>query len=137
MSSYGWMSLAACAGMDPDLWFPDRCDGAALETAVAVCAGCPVRGRCLDYALNETLSYGIFAGTTPGERQLLRAQRGIRARRGPRWLAPHGTSAACRRHYRDGERPCQPCADAEQRRHAPYSAARTAASSAAAPASSR
>jgi hypothetical protein len=41
--------------------------------------------------------------------------------RGPRPTAPHGTAAAARRHYRHGEKPCEPCrvamnlADVERR----------------------
>jgi hypothetical protein len=30
-------------------------------------------------------------------------------------LSPHGTLAAARRHYRDGEKPCRACKQAEQR----------------------
>lgn len=34
----------------------------------------------------------------------------------PHLLKPHGTAAACRRHYRRGEPPCEPCRQAEARR---------------------
>lgn len=40
---------------------------------------------------------------------------------------PHGTTAAYRRHFRLGEKPCEPCRQAEARRHADYRAERTAA----------
>jgi hypothetical protein len=36
----------------------------------------------------------------------------------PGYLKPHGTIAAYRRHYRLGEKPCEPCRQAESRRHA-------------------
>jgi hypothetical protein len=34
--------------------------------------------------------------------------------------APHGTSAAYRRHYRNGEKPCVQCVEAEERRRKPH-----------------
>lgn len=135
VSGYQWMDRAACAGQDPELWFPDGSDVVAAERARTVCAGCPAREQCLDYALHMPLSYGIFAGTTPAERAQLRAERGIKGRPGPMWLAPHGTPAAYKRHQRAGERPCDACYRAEQIRAEPYNAARRAASSAAAQAS--
>lgn len=134
MSDTGWMDHAACIGTDPELWFPDVSDAEGIAAAAAVCAGCPVADPCLDYALRQQLNHGIFAGTTPVERKVLRAERGIktRGRAGP--LAPHGTAAAYRRHQRAGEVPCGPCSRAERLRHAPYDAARTAVAHAAMPA---
>jgi len=38
------------------------------ESVRAICAGCPERKECLDYALKEQISYGIWAGTTPAQR---------------------------------------------------------------------
>jgi hypothetical protein len=35
--------------------------------------------------------------------------------RGPRPTAPHGTPAAARRHWRHGEKPCEPCRVAANR----------------------
>ena len=37
----------------------------------------------------------------------------------PDWqLKPHGTTAAYKRHYRRGEKPCEACRQAERRRQA-------------------
>jgi WhiB family redox-sensing transcriptional regulator len=75
-----WAERALCAQADPDSWFPDRghCDLARI--AMRICAHCPVRGQCLDYALSGAdtwggIATGIWGGTTPKERDRLRRQR--------------------------------------------------------------
>jgi len=40
-----------------------------VSFAKKVCAGCAVRENCLDYAVDYSLGYGIWAGMTPGERE--------------------------------------------------------------------
>jgi WhiB family transcriptional regulator, redox-sensing transcriptional regulator len=60
--------------MDCELFSPVGNTGAALEQAErakAVCAGCPVCGQCLDYAL-DTNQDGIWGGMTEDERRSLR-----------------------------------------------------------------
>lgn len=49
----------ACAGRDPDLFFPT--DDAVLARAVAVCAGCALRELCLELALARSES-GVWGG---------------------------------------------------------------------------
>ena len=58
-------SKAACAGKDPDLWFPEK--GQSSANAKAICEGCPVRSECLEYGKLE--AFGIWGGTTPAERR--------------------------------------------------------------------
>lgn len=66
-----WFARAACIGMDPELWFPDR-GNPALE-ARAICARCEVKAECLDYALRLQIEEGIWGGTTGrGRRRLKR-----------------------------------------------------------------
>jgi WhiB family transcriptional regulator, redox-sensing transcriptional regulator len=70
-----WRHRAACRDEDPELFFPVSEAGPGArqtEQAKAVCAGCPVRARCLEYALDNGLDYGIFGGTTETERRMLR-----------------------------------------------------------------
>jgi WhiB family transcriptional regulator, redox-sensing transcriptional regulator len=70
-----WRQRAACRDEDPELFFPvsDTGPGARqAEQAKAVCARCPVRELCLDYALDSGLDHGIFGGTTETERRELR-----------------------------------------------------------------
>jgi len=70
-----WRLRAACLGADPELFFPEGAAGRALEEAAQaklVCSGCPVRARCLDWALAHGAAFGIWGGRTEQER---RAQR--------------------------------------------------------------
>jgi WhiB family redox-sensing transcriptional regulator len=71
-----WRKQAACRGLDPELFFPKR--GASNDVAVAVCASCPVRDECLEYALNHTYEHGIWGGASERERRrILRARRRV------------------------------------------------------------
>jgi len=73
-----WRLDAACRDTDPELFFPDT--GKVPQAAVAkqVCAGCAVRGPCLEAALHGPQARddhsGIFAGTTARERVALRGR---------------------------------------------------------------
>jgi WhiB family redox-sensing transcriptional regulator len=58
---------AACAGADPDLFFgpdgerqPER--DIRERKAKAVCASCPIRVQCLDWAIATRAQYGIWGG---------------------------------------------------------------------------
>ena len=46
-----WRLLAACRGMDPALFFPERGDVYTVQGAQAVCATCPVAEQCLAFAI--------------------------------------------------------------------------------------
>jgi WhiB family transcriptional regulator, redox-sensing transcriptional regulator len=74
-SAAEWRSEAACRGLNPDLFFSARGDTSDVRKAKAVCAECPVREPCLEYALDASESVGTWAGTTPRERQRMRAGR--------------------------------------------------------------
>jgi len=100
-------NLAACRGLDPHLFFPDR--GASVAEAKAVCASCPVRAECLEFALINVEKFGIFGGTSERERRRLRRERGISETR-PR--PPCGTTAGYSAHQRYREDACQACKDA-------------------------
>jgi WhiB family redox-sensing transcriptional regulator len=73
MSSQGeWRSRAACRGAGPELFFPEGVAGPALQAAAQakrICASCPVRARCLDWALVHGATSGIWGGRTEGERR--------------------------------------------------------------------
>lgn len=68
-----WTDAAACLGLDPDLFFPER--GEDVAPAKAVCAGCPVREDCLDYALDNGERHGIWGGLSERERRRIRRDR--------------------------------------------------------------
>jgi WhiB family redox-sensing transcriptional regulator len=74
----GWAAKGACRHSDPELFFPVAASGPALgELARArqVCAGCPVRGQCLDYALETGQDFGVWGGLTEDERRAIRRRR--------------------------------------------------------------
>lgn len=63
-----WMENAACTGYDPEWWFADLLDLESQENrrkAFAICATCPVRLKCLDYAMEVEQGFnrhGIYGG---------------------------------------------------------------------------
>jgi WhiB family transcriptional regulator, redox-sensing transcriptional regulator len=73
-----WRLDAACATVDPELFFPEPGQAPQATAAKAVCAGCAVRGPCLEQAMHGPQAHqdhaGIFAGTTPSDRVRLRAR---------------------------------------------------------------
>lgn len=77
-STSDWRAEAACRTVDPELFFPV---GTARDVerqhraARAVCAECPVARQCLQSAVALEGVDGIWAGTTPLERDLLNARR--------------------------------------------------------------
>lgn len=67
-----WRSAGACLSADPDLFFPISSTGPAerqIARAKTICAGCPVRRECLEFALSHNQIYGIWGGTTAEDRQ--------------------------------------------------------------------
>jgi Transcription factor WhiB len=73
-----WRLDAACANLDPELFFPEPGQVPQATAAKAVCAGCVVRGPCLQAALHGPQAHddhtGIFAGTTARDRVALRGR---------------------------------------------------------------
>ena len=53
------------------MFFPER--GESAEPARQVCAACPVRQPCLDYAISNRITHGIWGGLTERERRALRS----------------------------------------------------------------
>jgi WhiB family transcriptional regulator, redox-sensing transcriptional regulator len=73
-----WRSAGACLSADPDLFFPVSARGPAqkqVARAKMICAGCRVREECLEFATSHVLTYGIWGGTTPQDRQRERRRR--------------------------------------------------------------
>ena len=74
-SAVEWQAQAACKNISqPDIFFPGR--GESSAPAKAICAGCPVRAECLDYALSHGERVGIWGGTSERERRRMRSRRG-------------------------------------------------------------
>jgi WhiB family redox-sensing transcriptional regulator len=70
-----WQEQGLCGQADPEAWFPEK--GHSPRDAQKVCARCPVRQECLDYALAnpEATKYGIWAGLTEHDRR--QARKGV------------------------------------------------------------
>jgi hypothetical protein len=54
-----------------EVFFPER--GESAGPARQVCATCPVRQPCLDYAISNRITHGIWGGLTERERRALRS----------------------------------------------------------------
>lgn len=68
-----WRQRAACRGVDPDIFYPASDEEA--EAAKAICAQCPVREACLEYALANRERDGVWGGATERERRRIVRQR--------------------------------------------------------------
>lgn len=72
-----WRRRAACAGLDPELFFAsedveNRQERREREAAAKdVCGRCAVVDDCLAYALEARERYGIWGGLTADERREL------------------------------------------------------------------
>ena len=68
-----WMSRGNCREKPPALFFPS--DGSGVEVAKQLCATCPVKAPCLEYALRNRIDHGVWGGTSERERRRILAQR--------------------------------------------------------------
>ncbi len=82
---YGWQWRAACRGEDTKLFFPPNRFEPKEERlhrehrAKAICAICPVRVECLEYAVRTREPHGVWGGLNELERRLLLRERERRA----------------------------------------------------------
>jgi len=81
----GWQYRASCRGEDAEMFFApnyferkDEKDAREVR-AKAICADCPVRVECLEYALRSREPHGIWGGLNELERRALIRQRERRA----------------------------------------------------------
>jgi WhiB family redox-sensing transcriptional regulator len=70
-----WQAVGSCRGMDPAVFFPAEGDACSAASAKAICATCPVRKACLDYAIRIREPHGIWGGLNELERKQLLARR--------------------------------------------------------------
>ena len=61
------------------MFFP--CRGEPAEPARRICASCPVRQPCLEFALSHGITHGIWGGLTERDRRALRTRHAGAARR--------------------------------------------------------
>jgi WhiB family transcriptional regulator, redox-sensing transcriptional regulator len=68
-----WMAEGNCAHESPTLFFPS--DGVGVEVARRICVDCPVKARCLEYALANRIDHGVWGGTSERERRRILKRR--------------------------------------------------------------
>ena len=70
-----WADRAACLGEDQEKFFQGQGLGNSPHEARAICARCPVREECLDHALTQNETEGVWGGLTAKERKALKRRR--------------------------------------------------------------
>ncbi len=82
-----WMQKGKCRELAPETFFPS--DGVGVEIARRICADCPVKEPCLEYALHNRIEHGVWGGASERERRRI-----ARRRRGGARLAPVPSTGA-------------------------------------------
>jgi WhiB family transcriptional regulator, redox-sensing transcriptional regulator len=104
MAGQDWRDWAACAGSDPELFFPAPGASVAVTQAKAICGRCPVAVQCRAFADSVRDQHAVWAG---------RSARQLRDGRG-RPAARCGTRGGYMHHRRLNEKPCEACRDAHR-----------------------
>ncbi len=68
-----WMNQGNCAHEPPARFFPS--DGVGVELARRICATCPVKEPCLEYALVNRIDHGVWGGCSERERRRILKRR--------------------------------------------------------------
>jgi WhiB family redox-sensing transcriptional regulator len=76
-----WRVEAACSGVSSDLFFPVGEDPESSAAAKDICAVCPVREACLQYAISTNQTEGVWGGLDANERRRMRRRLRDKARR--------------------------------------------------------
>lgn len=79
-AEYDWRADARCGARMDDLMFPSAELGTAarleqVARAKAECAVCPVRAKCLEWALESGQEWGVWGGLDEDERAALSRRR--------------------------------------------------------------
>lgn len=72
----GYFADAACKGEQSSAFYPER--GESKQIAKTICAFCPVRRECLEYAIENNERFGIWGGKDIGERRKIRRGMGLK-----------------------------------------------------------
>lgn len=67
LTQTAWMTHAVCTNADPEAFFTFE-SSVDRRMLARICAECPVRAECLDYALRNDM-HGYWGGTTRFERR--------------------------------------------------------------------
>ena len=109
---------ALCKGPNSALFFrpDDEVKGSKAQllrvrSAKMSCEQCVHKDDCLDYALANNETYGIWGGKSESERRTLRRAKGVMRDRRLKPIA-HGTNNGYTMHRRRHELPCDGCRSA-------------------------
>lgn len=69
-SDVRWQEQALCSQSDPEAWFPEK--GGSVREAKRVCARCPVKTECLEWALTTDERFGVAGGLSERERRAMK-----------------------------------------------------------------
>lgn len=72
-----WMADGLCRNYAPGIFFPS--DGVGVDKARRICAECPVKYDCAEYALTYRIEHGVWGGTSERERRRILAERRLAA----------------------------------------------------------
>jgi WhiB family redox-sensing transcriptional regulator len=72
-----WMARGNCRDEVPARFFPS--DGVGVDHARRICATCPVREPCLEYALEQRIDHGVWGGASERERRRILKRRRMEA----------------------------------------------------------
>lgn len=70
MNTQQWMSAALCAQTDAETFYPEK--GQSTQAAKKICASCPVKVQCLEYAIVHDERFGVWGGLSERERRRYR-----------------------------------------------------------------
>jgi WhiB family redox-sensing transcriptional regulator len=73
VSPADWMQYGKCRGGDASTFFPSTGEGVLV--AQAICRTCPVTEPCLEYALTEHITCGVWGGVSERGRRVLARKR--------------------------------------------------------------
>ena len=72
-----WMQAGSCRNYPPAAFFPS--DGVGVDAARKICAECPVKAECLEYALVNRIDHGVWGGCSERERRRILKRRRLDA----------------------------------------------------------
>ena len=71
------MRVGNCREQPPQVFFPS--DGVGVEVARRICATCPAKEPCLEYALYHRIDHGVWGGASERERRRILKRRRLAA----------------------------------------------------------
>ena len=80
-----WMQRGLCREIPPAVFFPS--DGVGVEAARRICATCPVKEPCLEYALTNRIDHGVWGGASERQRRRMAKKRRIEVTASEPYLA--------------------------------------------------